>query len=157
MISWAFAFRGTLSHGLSNWLDSTIEPISSFLISKLVVKLPEGNVESLLFNVSTTYTALLLSDLYNKSNSTTSSLPHVNPSIFSFLTLLDIPTLWPSEETYLNLLGINATSVKGENVEYSLSMYFHLYANLGNTYSNKGSFSSKTTSHNIASKLPPSS
>ena len=58
-----------------------------------------------------------------------------------------MPTLYPLEEIYSNSSPIKATSEKGEKQEYSLSMYFHLYANLGNTYSNIGSFSCKTASH----------
>ena len=53
----------------------------------------------------------------------------------------------PSEDKYSNSLPIKATSVKGEKQEYSLSMYFHLYANLGKTYSNNGSFSTIKQSH----------
>jgi len=43
--------------------------------------------------------------------------------------------------------GINAISVKGENVENWLSSYLYLYANLGNLNSNNGSSCSNITSN----------
>lgn len=47
-------------------------------------------------------------------------------SIFKFLKLFIIPTLYPSDDKYSNVDGLKANSLKGENTEYSPLVYFHL-------------------------------